>query len=432
MPNIFDSEDPKAVPEAPTGRKAPEIPIGMALDMDEAAYEERDYAPVEAEEPEVEEKPIDLGETVGEVVASVIKNGGEYSIDGETAEVTTVRKPAEEVEAEDIAIPDSLPVDKGGSEDDEKIEPTPEPNRVTVVPGGGFGKGDGASEAATAATNMVRALVNSTDKDQPVDEARLKEFFTPLMEIANRAERTAVRDALQAQQTESIHGMNFPAVVSIQRILDFIAKDWTSGPAKRKTAEERAYEKRVKVTREGASVIIAAYELLKSITPEGADVHEAATEASKELISEVGQYVRWTEGGSKPAEEPQISALARRALAAFRAGVKGIKLEDHLRPTTHNVVTVKKDAHKVETPSETPEQDSSDRAREHIEGLFARLQPGQWVSIDQLVKQETKQFPDPTDRPHGGALQDLIYSGEIEGVDGYTEEGVTGGWKPVA
>lgn len=425
MPNIFDSEDPKAVPEAPTGRKAPEIPIGMALDMDEAAYEERDYAPVEAEEPEVEEKPIVVEENP--VVGNVDPDPQPE------AEVTA--PPAEEVKAENLTTPEpESGEDVGGSNipDDEKIEPTPEPSRVTVVPGGGFGKGDGASEAATAATNMVRALVNTAKKGEPVEVDTLEEFFTPLMEIANRAERTAVRDALQAQQTESIHDMNFPAVVTIQRILDFIAKDWTSGPRKRKTAEERAYEKRVKVTREGASVIIAAYELLKSITPEGADVHEAATQASKELIAEVGQYVRWSEGEKKPAEEPQISTLAKRTLSTFRAGVKGVKLEDHLRPTTHNVVSVKKDAHKVETPSEAPEQDSSDRVREHVEGLFARLQPGQWVSIDQLVQQATQQFPETTERPHGGAIQELIYSGGVDGVDGWTEEGVTGAWKPVS
>lgn len=418
MPNIFSDTDPKAVPEAPKGRQAPDIPIGMALDMNEAEYEEREYsAPAKVEpETEVEEKPIEL----------------DVEPDSQPEATVEDRTPAEETTVEQIVGGDAPDAPQDEPADDEKIEAEPEQaKRIPVKPGAGFEKGAGPSEAATASTNMMRALINSTPKE-PVDRELIRTYLSPLMEIANRAERTAVKDALQSTQTEAIHDSNFIAVVGIQNALDLIGEEWTSGTkSRRKTAEERAYEKRVKVTREGASVIIAMYELLKSITPEGADVEAEAKKESEQLIIEAGQYMRWTEGGSAPAEEPDTSVLGRRVLTAFRSAVKGVKLEDHLRPSTHEVVTVKKKApktQKVETPDALPEENA---VQEHIEGLFARLQPGQWVSVQQLVDQQTKQFPDESDRPVAQAVRALIYEGKIQGVEGYTEQGVDGGWKPL-
>lgn len=425
MPNIFDTTDPKAVPEAPKGRQTPDIPIGMALDMTEAEYEERDYTPPAEEAPAAEEKPIDPSA----LEASIEENVGAPV---EFAEPSAEEQEPAKVEPRGEETVKPVDPEPENSVDDEKIEDEPEgEKRIPVKPGAGFEKGAGPSEAATAATNMMRALINSSPKE-PVDKGTISTYFTPLMDIANRAERVAVKEALQVTQTEAIHDSNFVAVVGIQNVLDLIAAEWTTGAkSKRKTAEERAYEKRVKVTREGASVIIAMYELLKSITPEGADIEAEAKKESEQLIIEAGQFLRWKEGGSAPAEEPDTTVLGRRVLTAFRSAVKGINLEDHLRPTTHDVVTVKKKApktQKVETPDAVPEANA---VQEHIEGLFSRLQPGQWVSIQQLVDQPTKQFPDESDRPVFQAVRSLIYEGKIKGVDGYTEQGVDGGWKPL-
>src|SRR5690606_18977482 len=224
----------------------PDIPIGMALDMTEAEYEERDYTPPAEEAPAVEEKPIDTSA----LEASVEENVGAPV---EFAEPSAEEKEPAEVEprGEETVKPVEQVAEPA---DDEKIEPE-QSKRIPVKPGAGFEKGAGPSEAATAASNMMRALINSSPKE-PIDKDAISTFFTPLMDIANRAERVAVKEALQVAQTDAIHDSNFVAVVGIQNALDLIAEEWTTGAkSKRKTAEERAYEKRVKVTREGASVI---------------------------------------------------------------------------------------------------------------------------------------------------------------------------------
>lgn len=420
MPKIFDETDPKAVPAAPTGRNVPAFPIGDALNADEAEFEGRapsvpvatdmvaednqEEAPVAVEEaPEVEEKPIDVeAEPVAEV------------------------EPVVEPEPEG-------PVDDGEKEDGEKIEaPAAEDTggfeEVGIEPGGGFQKADGPEAAASTVTRLLKALLNSNPKNrQSLSRETVTRYLTPLMQVANRGERTAVRDAVGVLQAEAIHGANFQDVVSLQHAIDLINEKWTSGTRTRKTPEERAYEKRIKDTREGATVLTATFELLKSIIPEGAEVLSEARKNSEDVIAEAGQYIKWVEGGKDPESEPDISPLAKRALSTFRSAVKGVKLEDHLRPTVSAVVNVKKQPHVVSTPDEPVREKN---VKVHVESLFARLQPGQWVSVDQVVAQASAEYPDAGERPDATVVKSVIYDGGIEGVEGYTHEGVDGGWKP--
>src|SRR5690606_34943558 len=139
VPNIFDTTDPKAVPEAPKGRQTPDIPIGMALDMTEAEYEERDYTPPAEEAPAVEEKPIDTSA----LEASVEENVGAPV---EFAEPSAEEKEPAEVEprGEETVKPVEQVAEPA---DDEKIEPE-QSKRIPVKPGAGFEKGAGPSEAA--------------------------------------------------------------------------------------------------------------------------------------------------------------------------------------------------------------------------------------------------------------------------------------------
>lgn len=479
MPNIFDASDPKAVPDAPTGRSVPDFPMAAALDneTDVSSFsvdmtpepeqgggyvdsppdwaepvEEAEETPVgvdataelmalhaEAEEPKkkpakkkapakkkpepvAEEAPPAVEETGGSEVITTdnVRDMGEVSIDVNTGEATVVREP--EPAAEPVAEPE--PVEEPAADDAGTVP--------DVEPGGGFVKGAGADEAAGAVTRLMTALIASAAKNQSVPRDTVEQYMSPLFDVANRGERVAVREELQKLQATAVHGMRFDEVISIQHALDFAEERFASGARTRKTAEERAHEKRVKDSREGAAVLIAVFELLKSLTPDGVDVTSVARKDSEAVIAEVGQHVRWLEGGSVPEQEPKISPLSKRAVRVFKSAVKGISLEGELKPTVSQVVNVKDEPHKVSAPDE-PVRDRS--ARIHVESLFARLQPGQWVSVQQVVDQPSNEYPDKDQRPTAAAVKAVLYGEGVEpidGVEGFTHEGVDGGWKPVA
>lgn len=425
MPSIFNESDPKAVPEAPTGRSVPDFPIAGVI----AAQENEDTAqnvpvaadmtpednapePENVEEPVIEEKPIITEPEAEEATPAPAE---EPSPEPEPEP----EQPDEEVEKDEPPVAEST----GGAEE------TP------VAPAGGFNKSDGPEAASAAASRLVTALTNLTAKNAaPVKRSTAEDFMTPLVDAANRAERTAIKNTVLKLQAECVHAGQFIDVVSIQHVLDFLESKMASGTRVRKTAEEKAHEKRVKDSREGATVLVAVFELLKSVIPDGVDVMSVARKDAEDLLVEVGQHIKWTEGGRIPEEEPKLSTLGKRALATFRAGVKGIKLEEDVSPSVAQVVNVKDNPHKVSTPDEPVREKS---VRVHVESLFARLQPGQWVSVDQVVAQPSSEYPDKKgQRPDAAAVRAVIYGdGDVKGIDGvsgYTHEGLDGGWKPVS
>lgn len=460
MPNIFDASDPKAVPDAPTGRSVPDFPMAAALDNEtDVSSFAVDMTPEPEQGGGYVDSPPDWAEPVEEAEETPMGADATAELMALHAEAEEPKKkPAKKKPAKKKAEPEPAPEpvaeqmeasvaenvgapvefaepSPAEAEPQATAEPATEPQAAAepdVEPGGGFVKGAGADEAAGAVTRLMTALIASAAKNQSVPRDTVEQYMSPLFDVANRGERVAVREALQKLQATAVHGMRFDEVISIQHALDFAEERFASGARTRKTAEERAHEKRVKDSREGATVLIAVFELLKSLTPEGVDVTSVARKDSEAVIAEVGQHVRWLEGGSVPEQEPKISPLSKRAVRVFKSAVKGISLEGELKPTVSQVVNVKDEPHKVSAPDE-PVRDRS--ARIHVESLFARLQPGQWVSVQQVVDQPSNEYPDKDQRPTAAAVKAVLYGEGVEpidGVEGFTHEGVDGGWKPVA
>lgn len=486
MPNIFDESDPKAVPAAPTGRSVPDFPMGAALAADEAAFEggsvnvpvAANMTPEPVEEApvdnapdwappieETEEKPMGSDATADLMAlhASTEEEPAKKAAPKKSAKKTTTKlpgvkaetapEPVEETPApepvvEETPAPEPEPVVEeappvtegaGGSETGEDtIKTDPEPDveapaasSVDIEPGAGFERNSGPHEASKAVERLLNALLQSMKTNQSVPRGMIEEYLSPLFDAANRSERVAIKETMQKMQATAVHAMSFNEVISIQHALDFADEKFKSGTRVRKTPEEKAHEKRVKDAREGATVLIAAFELLKSVTPDGVDVTSVARKDSENLIVEAGQHVRWVEGGSVPEQEPKLSPLTKRVLRVFKSAVKGISLEGELKPSVSQVVNVKDEPHKVSTPDEPVREKS---ARIHVESLFARLQPGQWVSVQQVVDQPSNEYPDKGERPTVAAVKAVLYGEGVEpiaGVEGFTHEGVDGGWKPV-
>lgn len=418
MPAIFDESDPKAVPEAPKGRIVPDF-MGAALEADANDQPVQQSASPDFIATDMTAEPQETTPPVQE------KERGSENVEEATIVAEAIPEPQKPEPAKPEPEPEPEP------EPVQEAEPE-EPASITVEPGGGFIKGSGSDEAVKSVILLMRGLVGGAH-NQSVPRERVLEYMTPLMQLTTRAERGAIREAVAAMQAEYVHQARFNDVVSVQHALDIIAENWTTSARTRKTKEEREYEKRIKNTREGATVLIATFELLKSITPEGVEILDEARKDSEALLVDVGQWMRWVESGKNKSDEPKISVHAKRALTAFRAAVKGVTLEDHLRPSTHEVVTVKDKANEVSTPDEETRESN---VRVHVEELFARLDPTLWVSVQQIVDKESNEFPTKELRPEYEAVKAVIYANGqegvgVKGVEGYTADGVEGGWKPV-